>query len=178
MRLENLHHFSNLRDNFRFNAIWHRLSVVMLIFCRRLAGSDVTVTPSVTCVDWLRWWCNHEAHLVSSTIALAFLTDTSQERKPVSPSAIQVKNRWTTISIEEKLYMISWLDKGERIVDTCCNVWLAHSSVHTICDNSDRIKESAKSGNKVFVCLARLPQSYPNEPYKKTRDASLIFLLH
>ena len=23
-RLENLHYFSNLHDNFRFNAIWHR----------------------------------------------------------------------------------------------------------------------------------------------------------
>jgi hypothetical protein len=30
-RLENLHHFSNLRDNFRFNTIWHTRSVVALI---------------------------------------------------------------------------------------------------------------------------------------------------
>ena len=35
--------------------------------------------------------------------------------------------------------------------------------VHTIRDNADRIKESAKLGTKVFVCEARLPQSYPNE---------------
>jgi hypothetical protein len=49
------------------------------------------------------------------------------------------------------------------------NIWpyvrLAHSSVHTTRDNADRIKESAKSGTKVFVCVARLPQSYQNEPY-------------
>jgi hypothetical protein len=51
MQLENLHQFSNLHDNFQFNEIWHRRSVVTLIFCRRLAGSDVTLTPSVTCMD-------------------------------------------------------------------------------------------------------------------------------
>jgi hypothetical protein len=50
-QLENLHHFSNLRDNFRFNAFWHRQSVVALVFCRRLAGSDITCTTSVTCMD-------------------------------------------------------------------------------------------------------------------------------
>jgi hypothetical protein len=33
---------------FCLNAIWHRRCVGVLIFCRRLAGSDVTVTPSVT----------------------------------------------------------------------------------------------------------------------------------
>jgi hypothetical protein len=30
-RLENLHDFLNLRDNFRFNAMWHRRYVVTLI---------------------------------------------------------------------------------------------------------------------------------------------------
>jgi hypothetical protein len=59
-----------------------------------------------------------------------------------------------------------------------CNVRLAHSSIHTIRDNADRIKESAKSGIKVFVCVARLPQSCPNEPYQKAMDASLTFLFH
>jgi hypothetical protein len=64
MQLENLHHFSNACNNFRFNAIWHRhpwslfsnlldnfqlyaiwdrWSVVMVIFCRNQAGSDITV---------------------------------------------------------------------------------------------------------------------------------------
>jgi len=45
--------------------------------------------------------------------------------------------------------IISWLEKDERIVDICHNVRLAHSSVYTICDNGDRIKESAK-------CLANI----------------------
>jgi hypothetical protein len=30
----------------------------------------------------------------------------------------------------------------------------------------------------VLVCVARLPQSYPNELYQKTMDVSLTFLLH
>ena len=72
-RFENLHHFSYLRHNFWFNAIWHRRSAVALIFCRKLAGCDVTVTPSVTCMEWLRWWYNHTVNLASSATALAFL---------------------------------------------------------------------------------------------------------
>jgi hypothetical protein len=99
-RLENLHHFSNLCDNFRFNVIWHRQSMVVLIFCRRLAGSDVTVMPSVMCTDRLRWWYKHVAHLLSFSTALAFITNMSEKHKSASSSAIQVKNRWKTISIE------------------------------------------------------------------------------
>jgi hypothetical protein len=60
-----------------------------------------------------------------------------------SPSAIQVKNQLKTIGIEEKLHIRSRLEKGVRIVDICRNVRLTHSSVCTICDNADRIKESA-----------------------------------
>ena len=55
------------------------------------------------------------------------------------------------IGIEEKLDVISPLEKGERIVDVWCNVRFAHSSVHTICDNADRITENSQSGTKVFV---------------------------
>jgi hypothetical protein len=80
-------------------------------------------------------------HLVSSSTALAFLTTMSEKHKSALSSAIQVKNRRKTISIEEKLHVISRLGKGERIVDICRNVTLAHRSVHTICDNADRIKE-------------------------------------
>jgi hypothetical protein len=105
--LENLHYFSNLCDNFRFNAIWHRRFVVMLLFCRRLAGSDVSVTPSVTCMAWLRWWYNDAALLVSSLIALAFLTSMSEKHIPASPSAIQVKSQRKTVGIKEKLQVIS-----------------------------------------------------------------------
>jgi hypothetical protein len=195
--LENLHHFLNLRNNFRFNAIWHRRSVVALIFCRRLAGSDVTVTPSVTCMDWLLWLYNHVPHFVSSSTALAFVTNMSEKRRSASPRAMQVKNWWKTIGTEEKLHVMSLLEKSERIVDIGCNVRLAHSSVHTVRDNADIIKECVKSGTKVFVCVARLPQYYVcvarlpqsyvcvarlpqyylNEPYQKPMDVSLIFLL-
>jgi hypothetical protein len=63
--------------------------------------------------------------------------------KSTSSSAIQVKNRWKTISNEENLNIICQLEKGEWIVDTCLNVRIAHISIHTICDNADRITESA-----------------------------------
>jgi len=53
----------------------------------------------------------------------------------------------------------------------------AHSSLCTIHDNVARIKESVKSGTKVFVCVARLPQSYWNKLYQKTMDVSLTILL-
>jgi hypothetical protein len=141
---KNLHHFSNLRDNFHFNAIWHRQSVAALIFCRRLAGSDITVTPSVTCMDWLFRWYNHAAHLGFSSTAFAFLTNISEKHKSTWPSAMQVKNRRKTVGTEEKLDVISQLKKGEWIVHICYNVRLADSSVHRIRDNADRIKESAK----------------------------------
>ena len=77
----------------------------------------------------------------------------SEKRKSTSPTAIQVKNQRKTVGHEEKLDVISRLEKGERIVDilVCRNVRLAHSSVHTIRDNADRIKERAKSGTNVFV---------------------------
>jgi len=51
-RLENLHRFSNSRDNFRFNAIWHRRFLAALVLSWRPAQSDVTVTPSMTCI-WI-----------------------------------------------------------------------------------------------------------------------------
>jgi hypothetical protein len=62
-----------------------------------------------------------------------------------------MKNQWKTISIEEEVDIISQPEKGEWIFDICHNVSLTHDSVHTIRDNADRIKESAKSGTKVFV---------------------------
>ena len=37
-------------DNFQFNGIWHRWSHVL---CWRLAESDINVTPTVTCVDYV-----------------------------------------------------------------------------------------------------------------------------
>jgi hypothetical protein len=108
--LENLHGFSNVCNIFRFNAIWHRRSVIALvdlldnfqfhtfchirfvvtiIICSRLAGSDVTVTR----MGFLCYM--HAAHLVFCSTALASLTNMSEKRKSASPGAIQVKNRWT-----------------------------------------------------------------------------------
>jgi hypothetical protein len=49
--LENVHLFLHLCDNFQFNVIWHRQSVGTLVFCPRLAESDVTFMPSVMCMD-------------------------------------------------------------------------------------------------------------------------------
>ena len=57
----------------------------------------------------------------------------------------------STISIKEKLDIISWLEKGETIVYIYRNVIVAHSSVCTVCDNANSITESAKSGTKVFM---------------------------
>jgi hypothetical protein len=68
-----------------------------------------------------------------------------------SANAVHLKNRPKTIGTEETLHVISRREKGERIADICRNVRLAHGSVHTIRDNADRIKESAKPGTKVFV---------------------------
>jgi hypothetical protein len=65
--------------------------------------------------------------------------------KSTSPSsAIQVKNSGKTVSTEEKLDIISLLQKGECSVDVCHNVRLAYSSIHTICDNANRNIVSAK----------------------------------
>jgi hypothetical protein len=98
----------------------------------------------------------------------------NEKCKSASPSAIQVKNQRKTIGIEEKLHVISRHEKGKQIVDINHNVRPTHSSVLSIHDNADRIKESAKSGTKVFVCIARLPRSYLNEPYQKTMDVSVL----
>jgi len=62
-----------------------------------------------------------------------------------------VKNRQKTISFDKKLCVLSQPEKGERIIDICHKVRLAHSSIPTIRDNADRITESAESGTEVFV---------------------------
>jgi len=99
------------------------------IFCTRLAESDITVTPSVTWWDLLRSWYNHTAHVVSSSRSLAFLDNMTEKHKSTSPSAIQAENLWKTISSEDKLDVISRLERGEQIVDICHNDKLAHSSI-------------------------------------------------
>jgi hypothetical protein len=76
----------------------------------------------------------------------------TQEHKSASPSAVQVKNRHKTSGIEEKLQVIKQLEKGEGIGEIYRNVTLSYSTVHTIRDNANRIKESAKQELKcLFV---------------------------
>jgi len=64
--------------------------------------------------------------------ALAFVPEKSGKCKSSSPSTIPVRNRRKTISTEEKLEVISRLEKGERIVDICRNVRIGHSSARDI----------------------------------------------
>jgi hypothetical protein len=75
----------------------------------------------------------------------------NEKLKSTSPSAIEVKNWWKTVSIEEKLDVISRFDKGGRIVERCCNVRLSRISICMIHDNADRIAEGAKSGTNMFM---------------------------
>jgi hypothetical protein len=75
----------------------------------------------------------------------------SEKGKSASPSATEVKNRRKAIGFEEKLRVMMRREQGERIVDICGNVRLPYSTVHTIRNNADRIKESAKSETELFV---------------------------
>ena len=71
--------------------------------------------------------------------------------------------KWVRIiSTEEKLDVISWLEKGERLFYICLNVRSIPSSLLTLRDIAGRITESVKSGTKVFVTVAELPQFYRN----------------
>jgi hypothetical protein len=63
----------------------------------------------------------------------------------------KVKNQQKTTGIEEKLDKISQLENGEQIDDKSCTVKFTYISVHTSCDNADRITDSPKSGTAVFV---------------------------
>jgi hypothetical protein len=137
--LENLHHFSNLCSNFQFNLIWHGQSMATLIICRRLPESDITVMPSVMCMDWLYWWYNHAVAVVSSSTV--FHTNINEKRKSTSPSTIQVKNQQKTISNEEKIDIINQFEQCKQPANICHIVRLPGSSVCTIHDSSDRIKK-------------------------------------
>jgi len=66
-----------------------------------------------------------------------------------------VKSQQKSTSVEEKLGILSRLEKGEQIVDICHNVRLANNCVHAVHFDAARIKHS-KSGTKMFVCIARL----------------------
>jgi hypothetical protein len=89
--------------------------------------------------------------VVPPATAFVFVTKISERHKSTTPSAIQVKNRQNSITIQQKLDVINHLQTGERIVAICCNVIFAHASIHTIHDIADINTEHAKSGTKVFV---------------------------
>jgi len=101
----------------------------------------------------------------------------SENCKSTLPSAIQVKNWQKMINTEEKLDVISWLEKGEWIVDICYNVRYACSSLYTVCDSADKITESAMSGSKVFITKTTTVLS--ERMVLKTMGCEfLIFVLH
>jgi len=58
---------------------------------------------------------------------LGFWYQRSEKYKSASPHAIQLKNWQKTVGTEEKIDIISQLEKGERIVDLQCNVEFACS---------------------------------------------------
>jgi hypothetical protein len=106
--------------------------------------------PSGTCMDWLCWWYNHAADVGPPSIAMAFVTKISEKRKPTSASAIRVKNRWKTISTEERVDVISLFEKDDWIVDVCCEVRFAFSSKCTIHNKADRITESEQDYHRCW----------------------------
>ena len=89
-------------------------------------------------------------------------------------------------STEEKLDIMRWLEKGEWIVDICRNIRLVHSSVCTVHDNADRIKESAKCLDNIkcqqyetgTVCLCSETTTVLSEwTVPKTMDMSLLYFI-
>jgi len=145
--------------------IWHRWSMVTFILFRRLAKSDATVTPSVTCMDWLHCWYKRTASD----------TQMSETWNSTSPRGSQIK-----ISKRQSLFktrdVISSLKKVEQNEDIWCNVRLAHSCTCPIPENADRIKASAKSEQKHLCSKTTIVLSEWRVP--KTMDKSLIFLWH
>ena len=98
----------------------------------------------------------------------------SDRHQSASPCAMQVKNRRKTVTIEEKLDLISRLEKGEWIFYVCHNVRRAHISVHTIRDNTDKITESAKAGTKLLCLCSKITTALSESTVPKTMDVSLL----
>jgi len=53
---------------------------VTLVLCWSLPENVITVMPSVTCVDLLRWCYSHAADVVPPLTALAFVTNMSEKQ--------------------------------------------------------------------------------------------------
>jgi len=94
--------------------------------------------------------------------------------KPQStaPSAIQVKNWLQTVCIEEKLDIISQLEKGELIVNICLNVRFTRS-VHTVRDDADR---NANSVNLCCLC-SKTTTVLSKQILPNTTDVCLFFFI-
>jgi hypothetical protein len=101
-----------------------------------------------------------------------------------------VQSKWKIskkiISIHEKLDIISQIEKGEQIVDISHNVWVTHSSICTIHNNADGIKESAKYLDNIkyqqfetgSVCLCSKTTRVMFEwIVPKTTDVSLLHFI-
>jgi hypothetical protein len=104
----------------------------------------------------------------------------NNKHKSISPSTIQANTQHKTICIDEKLDVISQLEKGEQIYDirVCRNVRLPHSRICTNHDKADRTAESATQELRCFF----VQQDYhsPNgiNCTKNCGCESLTFLLH
>jgi hypothetical protein len=114
--------FFKLTYNFCYNVIWHGKYVILfsltwfgihdlwpLLSCVGGYQTVPSLSHHVTCMDSLQWWYNQAAVVVHPSSATAYVTKMSEKCKSMSPIAIQVKNRWRTISIEGKLDIIRWL---------------------------------------------------------------------
>ena len=62
--------------------------------------------------------------MIHPSTVFDFLIKISDKHKPTSPSALQVKNWQKTIGTEQKVDIISQLEKGEQNVDICHNYFI------------------------------------------------------
>jgi hypothetical protein len=158
-----------MHHHFRLKVIWHTWSMASLVLCQRLAESEVTVMY----IDWLHWWYNHIADVFFPSTALAFVNKMVRNLNLHHLVQSKWKSRRKTVGIEEKLDVISQLEKGTQVVGIHCNVRFAHTSALAIPDNADRIRESAMSETEVFVY-----SPIGRNCTKNYRCESLTLLLH
>jgi hypothetical protein len=66
---------------------------------------------------WIDCICDnkHVVYVIPCSSSLALGTKISEKHKSASLSVMQVKNRWKTIGIEEKLDIISQLEDGKLL---------------------------------------------------------------
>jgi len=129
--------------------LWHGQSVAVIIFCRRGAESDVTVMPSVTCMDYVGDIITPlmQFPLLQHWLLLPTWEGNIDLHHLVQSKESMKDSLWWR---ESRCIMPTW--KGERLLTYGRqDVRFAHVSIRTIRDNVDSITGSAKSGTKVFV---------------------------